>query len=103
MGDAEKDIEARMTEFEQLFNGDKLAEVATVFTSDTVVLPPGMGAQTGQEGQSQQAQNICITFTQCWTNVEDVGPTLYKWHTNALCLLGYCSAKQEGSNCLLEK
>ena len=26
---------------------------------------------------SQQTQNICITFVQCWTNVEDVGPTLY--------------------------
>ena len=25
---------------------------------------------------------------QCWTNVEDVGPTLYKGYTNALCLLG---------------
>ena len=24
---------------------------------------------------SQQTQNICITFVQCWTNVEDVGPT----------------------------
>ena len=23
-------------------------------------------------------QNICIPFVQCWTNVEDVGPTLYK-------------------------
>ena len=22
----------------------------------------------------QQAQNICKTFLQCWTNVEDVGP-----------------------------
>ena len=25
---------------------------------------------------------------QCWTNGEDVGPTLYKWYTNVLCLLG---------------
>ena len=33
-------------------------------------------------------QSICITFVQCWTNVEDVGPTLYKCYTNALCLLG---------------
>ena len=37
---------------------------------------------------SQQRQNICITFVQCWTNVEDVGPTLYKCYTNILCLLG---------------
>ena len=33
----------------------------------------------------QQAQIICIIFVQCWTNVEDVGPTLYKWSTNVLC------------------
>ena len=26
----------------------------------------------------RQTQNMCITFVQCWTNVEDVGPTLYK-------------------------
>ena len=39
--------------------------------------------------------NICtmldqrrITFVQCWTNVENVGPTLYKCYTNVLCLLG---------------
>ena len=30
---------------------------------------------------SQQTQTICITFIQCWTNVEDVGPTLYKCYT----------------------
>ena len=29
------------------------------------------------------------TFIQCWTNVEDVGPTLYKCYTDVLCLLGY--------------
>ena len=40
-------------------------------------------------GISQQTQNICITFVQCWTNVENVGPTLYKCYTNVLCLLGY--------------
>ena len=37
---------------------------------------------------AQQTQNICITFVQCWTNVEDVGPTLYKCYTNVLSLLG---------------
>ena len=37
---------------------------------------------------SQQAQNICITFVQCWSSVKDVGPTLYKCYTNVLCLLG---------------
>ena len=39
--------------------------------------------------QSQKTQNICITFIQRWTNVEDVGPTLYKCYTNVLCLLTY--------------
>ena len=32
-------------------------------------------------------RNICITFAQCWTKVEDVGPALYKCHTDGLCLL----------------
>ena len=27
-------------------------------------------------------------FMQCWTSVEDVGPTLHKCHTNVLRLLG---------------
>ena len=38
--------------------------------------------------RSPQTQNICITFVQCWTNVEDVGPALCKFYTNVLCLLG---------------
>ena len=29
-----------------------------------------------------------MTFVQRRPNVFDVGPTLYKWHTNVLCLLG---------------
>ena len=37
---------------------------------------------------AQQVQNICIQFIQCWTNVGDVGPTLFKCYTNLLCLLG---------------
>ena len=48
-----------------------------------------------------QKQNVCITFVQCWTNVEDVGPTLYKCYTNVLCLLGcgavYCTAAESQS------
>ena len=39
-------------------------------------------------GDSQQTQNICITFVQRRPNVFDVGPTLYKCYTNVLCLLG---------------
>ena len=31
---------------------------------------------------------ICITFIQCWTKVEEVGPSFYKCYTNVLCLLG---------------
>ena len=38
---------------------------------------------------SQHTQNMCITIVQCWTNVEDVGPTLYKCYTHVLCLLGW--------------
>ena len=38
-------------------------------------------------GATQQTQNICITFVQCWTNVEDFGPTFYKCYTHVLCLL----------------
>ena len=33
-------------------------------------------------------KNVCITFVQCWANVEDAGPTLYECYTNVLCLLG---------------
>ena len=45
---------------------------------------------------SQERQNICrpVTFLQCWTNIEDVVPTLYKCHTNVLCLLGCRCVKQ---------
>ena len=35
-----------------------------------------------------QTHNICIIFVQCWTNVEDVCPTLYKCYANVLCLRG---------------
>ena len=30
-----------------------------------------------------------MTFVQCWTNVEDVDPTLYKCYTNVSSLLGH--------------
>ena len=54
------------------------------------ILPVTLGATSAEAGPivAQQTQNICITFIQCWTNVEDVGPTLYKCFTNVLCLLG---------------
>ena len=42
-----------------------------------------------QKVVSQWTLKICITFVQCWTNVEDVGPTLYKCYTNVLYFLGY--------------
>ena len=44
-------------------------------------------------------QNICITFVQCWTTVEDVGPTLYKCYTNVLCLLGSASSQRAQGIC----
>ena len=31
-------------------------------------------ATLNQDVSLQQTQNICITFVQCWTKVEDVGP-----------------------------
>ena len=43
---------------------------------------------------TQWTQNICITFIQCWTNVEDVGPTLYKCYTNVFCSLGYAQLRR---------
>ena len=42
----------------------------------------------------QWTQNICITFMQCWANVEDVEPTLYKCYANVLCLLGLSIIKR---------
>ena len=38
------------------------------------------------------------TFVQCWTNVEDVVPTLYKWFANVLCLQGKAAAQQTRYN-----
>ena len=40
---------------------------------------------------TQQTRNICITFVQCWANVEDVETALYKCYTNVLCLLVVCN------------
>ena len=37
-----------------------------------------------------------MTFVQCWTNVEDGGPALYKCYTNVLCLLG-CNVMQQNT------
>ena len=37
---------------------------------------------------TQQKQNFCITYVQRRPNVSDVGPALYKFYTNVLCLLG---------------
>ena len=40
------------------------------------------------QANTKHLYNICTM--QCWTIVADVGPTLYKWYTHLLCLLG-CS------------
>ena len=45
------------------------------------------GADNTMTG-TQKTQNICIIFVQRRPNVFDVGSTLYKCYTNALCLLG---------------
>ena len=39
-------------------------------------------------GCTAQQTQFCITFIQRQPNVFDVGPTLYKYYTNVLCLLG---------------
>ena len=36
------------------------------------------------------------TFVQCWTNVEDVWPTLYKCYKNVLCLLDILHSELDG-------
>ena len=56
-----------------------------IMFSSTIYSPPSDLVIT------QQTQNICIAFVQCWTNVEDAGPPLYKCYTNVLCLLGMLS------------
>ena len=38
---------------------------------------------------SQQTQSFCMTFVQCWTNVEDVGPALYKMLYKCFVFVGY--------------
>ena len=40
-----------------------------------------------------------ITFIQCWTNVKDVGPTLYKYYTMFFCLLGCRQPVSRGAWC----
>ena len=50
--------------------------------------------------KSFPVNNICITFVQCWTNVEDIGPTLYKCYADVLCLLGYISPPRTPCTCL---
>ena len=38
--------------------------------------------------KSEQTRTICITFVQCWTNVEDVSLTLYKCYTKCFVFAG---------------
>ena len=43
----------------------------------------------GKMRACRRAMHTCfIIFVQCWTNVEDVGLTLYKCYTNVMCLVG---------------
>ena len=41
-------------------------------------------------GVCKQTQNICMTFVQCWINVENISPTLYKCCTNAGIIIIIC-------------
>ena len=47
-------------------------------------------SQASRNTATQYTQNISITFVQCWTNVEYVGPTLYKCYAYVMWLLGNC-------------
>ena len=47
-----------------------------------------LGSGKYMQANTQQTQNICITFVQRRPNVFDVGPTLYKCYTNMLRFLG---------------
>ena len=49
---------------------------------------PKFGIALSYKSIPQQTQNICITFVQRRPNVFNAGPTLYKCHTNVLCLMG---------------
>ena len=51
------------------------------------VLTTTLGPPPCSEKKSVNTKHL-YDFIQCWTNVEDVGPTLYKCYTNVLCLLG---------------
>ena len=61
-----------------------------VTVCQTIFLSNHLQDSTDIHIQSQQTQNICITFIQRRPNVFDVGPTLYKCYTNVVCLL-WCS------------
>ena len=50
---------------------------AVRFLLETRSLPLSCHPHNNSYYITQYTQNICITFIQCWTNVEDVGPTLY--------------------------
>ena len=39
-------------------------------------------SQSTSRSQPSKHKNIFITFVQCWTNVEEVGPTMYKCYEN---------------------
>ena len=52
------------------------------------MLPSWFDLRTQNKYLFSKHKNMCITFVQCWLNVFDVEPTLYKCYTNVLCLLG---------------
>ena len=50
---------------------------------------PGVWCQTALPFTSPSKHKTLVWhFIQCWINVEDVGPALYKCYANVLCLLG---------------
>ena len=57
---------------------------------------PGFLLSHAIHGCWEQTHNICITFVQCWTNVKDVGPRLYKCYTNVMLTIWLYKDKRRG-------
>ena len=77
------------------FNNTKFAIFEDKYLSqDLIVILRNITplCQVGQRGVGEGGYPVntkhLYVFMQCWTNVEDVGPTFYKCYTNVLCLLG---------------
>ena len=99
-----------MSECIALYHSKIATEVGTTPNSRLVYSGPNYAFQSflqfrAQFEHNQSTQNICITFVQCWTDVEDVGPTLYKINAiQMFCswdLVNHCFTSLFVTKCLL--